>query len=79
MGGCPTDIPPNRLSSARAGRRTTGLRHGAAVAACLVVGLGGGAATAEVWDLGGAASTEAAPPPTPGWIHRSPSATRPRR
>ncbi len=53
--------PPNRLSTARAGGRATGLRHGAAVAACLVVGLGGGAATAEVWDLGGAAGTAAAP------------------
>ena len=53
--------PPNRLSTARAGGRTTGLRHGAAVAACLVVGLGGGAATAEVWDLGRAAGTAAVP------------------
>lgn len=53
--------PPNRLATARAGGRTTGLRHGAAVAACLVVGLGGGAATAEVWDLGRAAGTAAVP------------------
>jgi hypothetical protein len=32
-------------------RSSRGVRHGAAVAACLVVGFGGGAATAEVWDV----------------------------
>ncbi|MFE6237390.1 DUF3152 domain-containing protein [Cellulosimicrobium sp. NPDC057862] len=32
-------------------KRSRGVRHGAAVAACLVVGFGGGAATAEVWDV----------------------------
>src|SRR5690606_6499093 len=42
---------PNRSTAPRAARPPRGLRHGAAVAACLVLGFGGGAATAEVWDV----------------------------
>jgi hypothetical protein len=60
--------PPNRPSTARAKRSSRGLRHGAAVAACLVVGFGGGAATAEVWDVPGApapVSADREDPPAP--------------
>ncbi|WP_264031794.1 DUF3152 domain-containing protein [Cellulosimicrobium sp. SH8] len=49
-------------------RSSRGLRHGAAVAACLVVGFGGGAATAEVWDVPGATapvSADRQDPPAP--------------
>ncbi|MFI2702670.1 DUF3152 domain-containing protein [Cellulosimicrobium composti] len=62
---------PNRSTAPRAARPPRGLRHGAAVAACLVLGFGGGAATAEVWDVPHprGASTEAAAsrqdPPAP--------------
>ncbi len=60
--------PPNRPSTARVKRSSRGLRHGAAVAACLVVGFGGGAATAEVWDVPGATapvSADRQDPPAP--------------
>ncbi|WP_307868516.1 DUF3152 domain-containing protein [Cellulosimicrobium cellulans] len=66
--------PPNRPATTREKRSSRGLRHGAAVAACLVVGFGGGAATAEVWGVpapGGAgapltAEREAPPAPARG-------------
>ncbi|WP_440697239.1 DUF3152 domain-containing protein [Cellulosimicrobium sp. 22598] len=60
--------PSNRPSTPRVKRSSRGLRHGAAVAACLVVGFGGGAATAEVWDVPGApapVSADREDPPAP--------------
>lgn len=55
--------PTKRRASASTRPGARPLRHGAAVAACLAVGFGGGVATAEVWELpagGGGASVLAA-------------------